>query len=203
MGSTLALELKSTPHTQTWPACSSTRSSASSLGTDAVHFHHPHHDRVRPPHRGQARRARSYACITRRTRAASSSSRESEQGYARYFASELEDDATVLLSAVNDTTGAVVVATRTVCIEGRDWNMLLDRHGALHDVFVADEARGTRVGERLVREMCSRLESIGAPRILLSTMVTNVPAQRLFEKCGFRPTMIEMTRERMPDGGTQ
>jgi ribosomal protein S18 acetylase RimI-like enzyme len=30
--------------------------------------------------------------------------------------------------------------------------------------------------------------------VVLSTMVSNVGAQRLFEACGFRPTMLELTR---------
>jgi ribosomal protein S18 acetylase RimI-like enzyme len=118
-----------------------------------------------------------------------------EQGYARYFASELDDAKVVLLAAVNDGTGAVV-GYAYGRLEGRDWNLLLDAHGALHDVYVAEEARGAKVGEELVREMCARLDAKGAPRILLSTMVSNESAQRLFAKCGFRPTMIEMTRER-------
>jgi RimJ/RimL family protein N-acetyltransferase len=38
------------------------------------------------------------------------------------------------------------------------------------------------------------LEGLGAPRIVLSTAVRNEPAQRLFARAGFQPTMIEMTR---------
>jgi ribosomal protein S18 acetylase RimI-like enzyme len=74
--------------------------------------------------------------------------------------------------------------------------MLLDAHGALHDVYVLEHARRAHVGERLVREVCARLDAKGAPRVLLSTMVSNVGAQHVFERCGFRKTMIEMTRER-------
>ena len=42
--------------------------------------------------------------------------------------------------------------------------------------------------------MVARLEALGAPRVVLSTMVGNEAAQRLFRQCGFRPTMLEMTR---------
>ena len=73
--------------------------------------------------------------------------------------------------------------------------MLLESHGALHDVLVAKGARKTGVGEALVREMCARLEALGAPRVLLHTAVQNDAAQALFEKLGFRRTMIEMTRD--------
>ena len=39
------------------------------------------------------------------------------------------------------------------------------------------------------------LERKGAPRVVLHTAAANEPAQRFFEKLGFRRTMIEMTRE--------
>jgi ribosomal protein S18 acetylase RimI-like enzyme len=39
------------------------------------------------------------------------------------------------------------------------------------------------------------LGELGAPRVVLSTAQRNDSAQRLFTHAGFRPTMIEMTRE--------
>ena len=117
-----------------------------------------------------------------------------EEGYARFFAAELEDPRAVLLVAT-DAEGAIV-GYAYGRFEGRDWNLLLDEHGALHDVLVTEAARGAGVGEELVRETCRRLEALGAPRVLLSTAVQNTTAQALFEKVGFKKTMIEMTRER-------
>jgi ribosomal protein S18 acetylase RimI-like enzyme len=118
-----------------------------------------------------------------------------EVGYARYFGRELNDEAVVLLSAIDTATDAVV-GYAYGRLEARDWNMLLDAHGALHDVLVTDEARGHGVGESLVREVCRRLDAKGAPRIVLNTMESNTQAQALFAKLGFRKTMLEMTRER-------
>ncbi|MGZ3423195.1 MAG: GNAT family N-acetyltransferase [Polyangiales bacterium] len=83
-------------------------------------------------------------------------------------------------------------------LESRDWNMLLDDHGAIHDVYVDESARRTGVGKQLVDAIVEALEKKGAPRILLSTMVQNERAQRVFRACGFRPTMLEMTRTREP-----
>jgi ribosomal protein S18 acetylase RimI-like enzyme len=80
-------------------------------------------------------------------------------------------------------------------VEGVDWNMLLDRHGALHDIWVEERARGTGTGQLLAEEMVRRLTALGAPRVLLSTAAKNEPAQKLFAKLGWRPTMVEMTRE--------
>ena len=39
------------------------------------------------------------------------------------------------------------------------------------------------------------LEDHGAPRVMLWSAEANPDAQRLFERLGFRRTMVEMTRE--------
>jgi len=117
-----------------------------------------------------------------------------EEGYAWFLASELENGKAVVLCAASPEDGEIVgYAYGTVA--GRNWNALLDPHGALHDVFVAASVRRHGVAERLVLETCRRLEAMGAPRVLLHTAVQNEQGQRLFARLGFRPTMIEMTRE--------
>jgi len=65
----------------------------------------------------------------------------------------------------------------------------------LYDIVVDPEHRGRRVGAALLATVVEKLMALGAPRIVLSTAVRNHSAQRLFEKAGFRPTMLEMTRE--------
>jgi ribosomal protein S18 acetylase RimI-like enzyme len=67
--------------------------------------------------------------------------------------------------------------------------------GVLNDLIVDPAYRGQGVGGLLLDEINSRLQSRGAPRVVLSTAAKNKSAQRLFERNGFRPTMIEMTRE--------
>jgi ribosomal protein S18 acetylase RimI-like enzyme len=116
-----------------------------------------------------------------------------EEGYAWWLTRELERADAVVLVACRDTP---IVGYAYGTIEERDWNMLLDAHGAVHDVFVAGEGRRKGVGEALVQGLVRALEELGAPRVVLSTMVDNDDAQRLFKRCGFRPTMIEMTRDR-------
>jgi ribosomal protein S18 acetylase RimI-like enzyme len=117
-----------------------------------------------------------------------------EQGYARFLASELKNPNVVLLAGEHAATGEIV-GYAYGRLEPRDWNMLLEAHGALHDVLVAKKARKSGLGEMLVMEMCARLEALGAPRVVLHTAVQNEGAQALFEKAGFRRTMIEMTRD--------
>jgi ribosomal protein S18 acetylase RimI-like enzyme len=118
-----------------------------------------------------------------------------EKGYARFLASEIKDPHVVVLAAEQTATHAIV-GYAYGRMEPRDWNMLLEAHGALHDVLVAPEVRAQGLGEALVRETCAQLEALGAPRVLLHTAVQNEKAQALFERVGFRRTMIEMTRER-------
>jgi ribosomal protein S18 acetylase RimI-like enzyme len=120
-----------------------------------------------------------------------------EAGYARYFSGELESDAVVLLVAER-TKDSAIVGYAYGRLEGRSYNELLDACGKLHDVYVDENARGNRLGERLVTEVVRRLTDKGAPRVLLLTAIQNEAAQRLFKKLGFRTTMLEMTREADP-----
>jgi ribosomal protein S18 acetylase RimI-like enzyme len=114
-----------------------------------------------------------------------------EGGYRWWFSRELAREEAVLLVAAR---GAEIAGYAYGTREGRDWNMLLDEHGAIHDIFVAAPARRGGTGAALLNAMIRELEAMGCPRIVLSTMVTNEPAQALFRAHGFRPTMLEMTR---------
>lgn len=114
-----------------------------------------------------------------------------ESGYAWWFERQLGNDRAVILVAAK---GATIVGYAYGSKQERDWNMLLDEHGALHDVYVDASERRNGVGKTLVLAMIERLEKMGCARIVLSTMVSNEAAQKLFSSCGFRPTMLEMTR---------
>jgi ribosomal protein S18 acetylase RimI-like enzyme len=114
-----------------------------------------------------------------------------EEGYAWWLRRELaRDEAVILVATAQDRIVGYAYGTR----EERDWNMLLDEHGAIHDVFVAPDARRAGVGKQLVETMVRELERRGAPRVVLYSIVSNLAAQRVFSACGFRPTMLEMTR---------
>ena len=115
-----------------------------------------------------------------------------EPGYARWLGQEMKNNAVVLIVAELEGNVVGYVYAKK---EGRNYNDLLDAHGKLHDVYVDESARVKGVGEALVREAMKRLAEKGAPRVVLSTAVQNAAAQRLFEKVGFRTTMLEMTVE--------
>ena len=112
-------------------------------------------------------------------------------GYAWWFRRELARSEALLFAACR---GPQIVGYAYGSLEGRDWNLLLDRHGAIHDVFVEENARRLGAGRNLLEALVRGLEALGAPRIVLMTMVGNEAAQALFRALGFRPTMLEMTR---------
>jgi ribosomal protein S18 acetylase RimI-like enzyme len=115
------------------------------------------------------------------------------EGYGRWLGKELAaDDAVVIVAARGET----LVGYAYGRAEERDWNMLLDAHGALHDIWVEPDARRDGVGRALCLAMIEALQALGVPRIVLSTAVKNEAAQKLFANLGWRPTMLEMTRER-------
>jgi len=116
-----------------------------------------------------------------------------EEGYASWLRRELRNKNAVVLVAER---GEELVGYAYGTLEPRNWNALLDEHGAIHDVFVASASRRGGAGRMLVEALARELEGLGAASIVLATMVGNTAAQALFERCGFRPTMLEMTRSR-------
>jgi ribosomal protein S18 acetylase RimI-like enzyme len=114
-----------------------------------------------------------------------------EAGYGRWLGREAKRREAVVLVA--ELLG-VVVGYAYGALGGRDWNELLDEHGALHDILVDDAHRRAGIGGRLLDAMLAELDALGAPRVVLKTMTGNEPAQRLFASRGFRRTMIEMTK---------
>jgi ribosomal protein S18 acetylase RimI-like enzyme len=115
-----------------------------------------------------------------------------ESGYKKFFQSQLEDPRVVLLVGLRGNRRVGYAYARA---EPRDWNALLDAHGALHDIYVDPDERRSGVASALLGEVKARLARAGSPRLVLSTAVQNEAAQRLFERHGFRRTMLEMTCE--------
>jgi ribosomal protein S18 acetylase RimI-like enzyme len=112
--------------------------------------------------------------------------------YGAFLASQIEEEDAAVLVA--DDEGAVVGYAYAV-LEGYDYMALRGPAGILHDVIVDPGHRGRGVGRQLVAAVLAFVQSRGAARIVLSTAEQNTGAQRLFDRMGFRRTMIEMTRE--------
>lgn len=120
-----------------------------------------------------------------------------EQGYAWFLGTELDDDDAVVFVAERTTPGQAsqILGYVYAGVEARSWKELREEAGFIHDVVVSDQARDGGVGTRLVEVAAEWLKERGVPRVMLWTAERNSGAQRLFERLGFRRTMIEMTRE--------
>lgn len=118
---------------------------------------------------------------------------QAEEGYRRFLVRESSNPRAVVLIAERE---GEAVGYAYGIVQGPDWNMLLGTHGALHDLWLDESVRGTGLAKRLLDATVEALEQLGAPRVLLMSASQNERAQRFFARNGFRPTMVEMTRER-------
>jgi ribosomal protein S18 acetylase RimI-like enzyme len=119
-----------------------------------------------------------------------------EEGYGNWLSQELQNRKALVMVAVKTARGkSKVLGYAYARLEGRDYNRLMDACGFLHDIVVAEEARGSGVGEAILEGVAEWMTQRGAPRLILETAAANETAQRFFRKRGFRPTMIEMARE--------
>ena len=114
------------------------------------------------------------------------------EGYASFISTQLEDPDVAVLVADD---GGDVIGYAYAAAEGYDYMALRGPAGVLHDVIVDPRHRGRGVGRLLLEAALTFFRSRGVPRVVLSTAERNEAAQRLFERMGFRRTMIEMTRE--------
>jgi len=117
---------------------------------------------------------------------------DAEQGYAWFLGTQLDEPEARVVVAEEDGRG---VGDAYGAIEPRSWQMLLAEAGMIHDVMGDRAARGRGIGASLVNDMLAWMRTRGVPRVVLHTADPNAEAQRLFQRLGFRPTMIEMTRE--------
>jgi ribosomal protein S18 acetylase RimI-like enzyme len=115
-----------------------------------------------------------------------------EQGYASWLGSQLGNPQVLILAA--ELNGDVLGYTYSE-IEAHDYMSLRGPAGVLHDIVVDPARRRTGVGRTLLEATLDALAARGAPQVVLWTAARNEAAQRLFAAAGFRPTMIEMTRE--------
>jgi ribosomal protein S18 acetylase RimI-like enzyme len=115
-----------------------------------------------------------------------------EAGYAWFLGTQLRDPDVLLLVADHDGR---VAGYLYAGIEPRSWKELRDEAGFVHDVVVDEAFRGQGVAGRLMEEAAAWFTARGTPRVLLWTAHRNEAARRLFARLGFRPTMVEMTRE--------
>lgn len=112
--------------------------------------------------------------------------------YGQFLASRHSQPGNVVLVA--ERAGAVagyVFGAK----EGFDYMSLRGPAGVIYDLLVDPAHRRQGIGADLMSAMLEALKALGVPRALLFTAEKNHIAQGMFERTGFRRTMIEMTRE--------
>ena len=117
---------------------------------------------------------------------------DAEEGYAWFLGTQLEDPDVLVLVAEDDGR---IVGYLYAAIEPRNWKELRDEAGFIHDIVVSEDQRGLGVADGLLNAAIRWMRERGMPRVLLWTATPNTAARRVFERHGFRSTMIEMTRE--------
>ena len=80
-------------------------------------------------------------------------------------------------------------------IEPLSWKELRDEAGFVHDLLVEEAFRHSGAGQQLLDAAIAWLKQRGMPRVVLWSAAGNTGAQRLFDRRGFRSTMVEMTLE--------
>jgi GNAT superfamily N-acetyltransferase len=120
-----------------------------------------------------------------------------EAGYRWWLGKERRSRRAVVLAAVaRDPRGReAVVGYAYGRLEPRDWNTLRDACGEGVDLFVEPRWRRRGLGARLVEALAGALAARGAPRLVIQVAARNPAAARAFARMGFRPTMLELTRE--------
>jgi len=115
-----------------------------------------------------------------------------EHAYASFLGTQLAAPNIVILVAERD---GEVIGYTYAGVEGPDYMSLRGPASVLYDIVVDPAQRGHGIGRMLLDATLAALQTRGAPRVVLSTAERNRSAQRLFARAGFRPTMLEMTRE--------
>ncbi len=112
--------------------------------------------------------------------------------YGQFLESQLARPEVIVIVAEEDDA---LLGYAYAVSEGFDYMSLRGPAGVIHDLFVDPARRREGVGKMLLEAAMAGLQSLGAERFVLSTAYRNDIARSLFAAMGFRPTMVEMTRE--------
>lgn len=113
-----------------------------------------------------------------------------ETTFTDYFAEQLQRDDVAILVAEIESQIVGFVFTR---IEPASIEALSDVSGWIHDIFLDESARGHGLGKALLEAAINALRELGANTLMLAVSPKNETARRVFEKQGFRLTMLLMT----------
>ena len=113
-------------------------------------------------------------------------------GAERYYGSRMEVESAAIFIA---EAGERAIGFAYMEYEPTLYAELATEVAWLHDIYVEPGARGQGAGKALLAAVRREAKRLGANKVLLSVALANVEGQRLFERNGFRKTMIEMMVE--------
>ena len=112
------------------------------------------------------------------------------EGAARFYRSRFDTpDSAVLVAEVDGEVVGFAYLER----DELNYAELLRDGAWLHDIYVNESARAEGIGRDLINAAAETAKRMGAKKLLLTVAAKNAIAQQVFEKAGFRRTMVEMT----------
>ena len=112
------------------------------------------------------------------------------EGMASFYGGQAGIENAALIVAEIDTS---VVGFAYVTYDEKSYVDLAVSAASLHDIYVDDAARHSGAGKALIAAAIDFARQHGASKLMLHVAVKNAEANEFFGKCGFRPTMTEMT----------
>jgi GNAT superfamily N-acetyltransferase len=112
------------------------------------------------------------------------------EGAESFYRSQFDTkDSAVLVAEIDNE----VVGFAYIERDERNYPQLLENGAWLHDLYVDESSRSEGVGKALISAASDEAKRMGAEKLLLSVAAKNSTAQQVFERAGFRRTMVEMT----------
>jgi GNAT superfamily N-acetyltransferase len=111
------------------------------------------------------------------------------EGAEQFYGGQTEaKDAAVLVAELRDE----IVGFAYIQYEAKDYANLLETAAWLHDIYIAEAARGKNAGKHLIERSIEAAKDLGADKLMLSVAAKNEFAKEFFERSGFKETMVEM-----------
>jgi GNAT superfamily N-acetyltransferase len=112
------------------------------------------------------------------------------EGMAWFYGGQTKvENAAVIVAEL----GGAVVGFAYLAYEDKNYAELAVSVTSLHDIYVDDAARHSCAGRALMDAAIAAAKEFGSSKLMLHVAVKNVEANEFFKRCGFRPTMTEMT----------
>lgn len=112
-----------------------------------------------------------------------------EEQMAKFYGSQTTaGDAAVLVAEFEGK----IIGFAYVEFEEKDYAALLESAAWLHDIYVEEAVRGQNAGRLLIETAAGVAKEFGAKKLMLMAASENERARRIFERGGFKETMVEM-----------